>query len=48
MNIEKVLVADAVDSACVDVLKQHSISVDCKYKLPKSELIKVIKVKLLF
>lgn len=46
MNIEKVLVADAVDSACVDILKQHGILVDCKYKLSKSQLIEIIKVRI--
>lgn len=44
MKIEKVLVADAVDSECVNILKQYSIAVDCRYKLPKAELIEVIKV----
>ncbi|XP_019873287.2 D-3-phosphoglycerate dehydrogenase [Aethina tumida] len=42
MDIKKVLVADAVDSACTDLLKKHGIQVDCKYKLPKDQLIKEI------
>lgn len=44
MDIKKVLVADAVDSACTDLLKKHGIQVDCKYKLPKDQLIKEIPV----
>lgn len=48
MNIEKVLITDAVDVACVELLKKHSISVDCKYKLPKDQLIEIIKVCSLF
>lgn len=44
MEINKVLVADAVDQACVDLLKKHGIQVDCKYKLPKEQLIKEIGV----
>ncbi|KAG5889648.1 hypothetical protein JTB14_028926 [Gonioctena quinquepunctata] len=43
MDIRKVLVADAVDASCVDLLKKHSIIVDCKYKLPKEKLIAEIK-----
>nr|CAI5851637.1 unnamed protein product [Callosobruchus analis] len=39
MDITKVLVADAVDPSCVDLLKKFSIQVDCKYKLPKEQLI---------
>lgn len=44
MEINRVLVADAVDSSCVDLLKKHSIAVDCKYKLPKADLIVEIGV----
>lgn len=44
MDINKVLVADAVDKACVDLLKEHNIEVDCKYKLPKQQLIEEIQV----
>ncbi|CAH1963452.1 unnamed protein product [Acanthoscelides obtectus] len=39
MDIKKVLVADAVDASCVDLLKKFNIQVDCKYKLPKEQLI---------
>ncbi|CAH0557078.1 unnamed protein product [Brassicogethes aeneus] len=42
MDIKKVLVADAVDVACTDLLKKHGIQVDCKYKLPKDQLIQEI------
>ncbi|KAF5277712.1 hypothetical protein FQR65_LT03692 [Abscondita terminalis] len=42
MEINNVLVADAVDGACVNLLKQNSINIDCKYKLSKEELIKEI------
>lgn len=44
MEINTVLVADAVDNACIDILKKYSVKVDCKYKLPKDELIQIIKV----
>ncbi|XP_044268305.1 D-3-phosphoglycerate dehydrogenase [Tribolium madens] len=43
MQIKKVLVADAVDTACVKLLEKHSIQVDCKYKLPVDQLIAEIK-----
>ncbi|KAF2903549.1 hypothetical protein ILUMI_02622 [Ignelater luminosus] len=43
MNINKVLVADAVDQACVDLLKNNLIDVDCKYKLSKEQLIQEIQ-----
>ncbi|XP_066262118.1 D-3-phosphoglycerate dehydrogenase [Euwallacea similis] len=42
MDIKKVLVADAVDKACVDLLKQFDIEVDCKFKLSKEKLIEEI------
>lgn len=44
MDIKNVLVADAVDEACVNLLKKNSINVTCKYKLTKEQLIKEIKV----
>lgn len=44
MNINKVLVADAVDQACVGLLKNNSIDVDCKYKLNKEQLIQEVQV----
>lgn len=43
MDIKKVLVADAEDTACTELLKKYSIEVDCKYKLPKDQLIAEIK-----
>ncbi|KAF7283361.1 hypothetical protein GWI33_000869 [Rhynchophorus ferrugineus] len=43
MDIKRVLVADAVDAACTELLKKNSIEVDCKYKLPKAQLIAEIK-----
>lgn len=46
MDIKKVLVADAVDKACVDLLKENDIEVDCKYKLPKEQLVKEIAVSI--
>lgn len=42
MEIKRVLVADAVDQACVDLLTQNAINVDCKYKLSKEQLIQEI------
>lgn len=44
MDIRNVLVADAVDAACVALLQGHAIQVDCKYKLSKEQLIQVIQV----
>lgn len=44
MDIKKVLVADAVDAACVELLQRNAIEVDCKYKLPKDQLIAEIPV----
>lgn len=46
MDIKKVLVSDAVDAACVDLLKKYSIQVDCKYKLPQDQLIAEIEVSI--
>lgn len=43
MDIKRVLVADAVDPACTELLKKYSIQVDCKYKLSKEQLIAEIK-----
>lgn len=45
VDIQKVLVCDAVDQSCVDLLKLQGISVDYKLKLPKSELIAEAKVR---
>nr|XP_023012362.1 D-3-phosphoglycerate dehydrogenase [Leptinotarsa decemlineata] len=46
MEIGKVLVSDAVDASCVDLLRKFSIQVDCKYKLPKEKLIAEIQVSI--
>lgn len=46
MDINKVLVTDAVDAACVDLLKNNSIQVDCKFKLPKDQLLAEIQVRI--
>ncbi|KAL1505422.1 hypothetical protein ABEB36_004994 [Hypothenemus hampei] len=43
MDIKKVLVADAVDSACVELLRKYNIEVDCKYKLTEEQLSEEIK-----
>jgi D-3-phosphoglycerate dehydrogenase len=42
--LRNVLITDAVDSACVDLLQSHGINVTCKYKLPKDQLLEEIKV----
>ncbi|CAD7080165.1 unnamed protein product [Hermetia illucens] len=43
VDIKKVLICDAVDAACVDLLKSHGIEVTYKLKLPKDELCKEVK-----
>ncbi|KAL3282795.1 hypothetical protein HHI36_005961 [Cryptolaemus montrouzieri] len=43
MDIQRVLVADAVDAACVDLLTKNNFKVDCKYKQSEEELIKNIQ-----
>ncbi|KAM7354341.1 D-3-phosphoglycerate dehydrogenase [Cochliomyia hominivorax] len=43
VDIKNVLVCDAVDSACVDLLKQNGINVAYKLKLPVEELCKEVK-----
>lgn len=45
MDIKQVLVADAVDPACVELLQKNGIKVDCKYKLSKEDLIKELQVR---
>lgn len=45
IDIQKVLVCDAVDPSCVELLKSNGISVDYKLKLPKDVLIEEAKVK---
>lgn len=44
IDIQTVLVSDAVDQACVKLLEENGIKVDCKYKLSKEQLIKEIPV----
>lgn len=46
IDIKNVLVCDAVDASCVDLLKFNGIEVDYKLKLPKEKLIQEAKVKL--
>lgn len=43
VNIQKVLICDAVDAACIEALKNNGIHVTTKLKLPKEELCKEIK-----
>ncbi|XP_013109813.1 D-3-phosphoglycerate dehydrogenase [Stomoxys calcitrans] len=43
VDIKNVLVCDAVDSACVDLLQQNGINVSYKLKLPVDELCKEVK-----
>lgn len=45
IDIKNVLVCDAVDPSCVELLKANGISVDYKLKLPKDLLIEEAKVK---
>jgi D-3-phosphoglycerate dehydrogenase / 2-oxoglutarate reductase len=44
IDIKSVLVCDAVDQSCVELLKSNGILVDYKLKLPKNELIEEAKV----
>jgi hypothetical protein len=44
VSLRNVLISDAVDSACVELLESHGIKVTCKYKLPKDQLLQEIKV----
>jgi D-3-phosphoglycerate dehydrogenase len=44
VDIQNVLVCDAVDQSCVDLLKYNNIHVDYKLKLPKDQLIAEAKV----
>lgn len=44
MEINKVLVADAVDEACLNLLRENNIKVEKKLKLPKEQLIQEIVV----
>lgn len=43
MSFSKVLISDAVDAACVDILKRNGIQVAQKTKLSKEELLQEIK-----
>uniref|UniRef100_A0A1A9UXC1 D-isomer specific 2-hydroxyacid dehydrogenase NAD-binding domain-containing protein n=1 Tax=Glossina austeni TaxID=7395 RepID=A0A1A9UXC1_GLOAU len=43
VDIKNVLICDAVDGACVDLLKKNGINVEYKLKLPADELCKEIK-----
>ncbi|XP_065721702.2 uncharacterized protein [Drosophila suzukii] len=43
LNIKKVLVCDAVDKSCVELLEQHGINVTYKLKLPVEELCQEVK-----
>lgn len=45
IDIQNVLVCDAVDQSCVELLKLNGISVDYKLKLPKDILVEEAKVK---
>lgn len=44
--VRNVLISDAVDQSCVDLLKTNNINVTCKYKLSKADLISEIAVSL--
>ncbi|KAJ8875015.1 hypothetical protein PR048_022905 [Dryococelus australis] len=43
--LRKVLISDPVDDACVRLLQEHGIEATCKYRLPKEELAKEIKIQ---
>lgn len=45
IEIKDVLVADAVDLSCVELLKSNGISVDYKLKLPQNEFLDIVKVR---
>lgn len=45
IEIKNVLVCDAVDPSCVELLESNGISVDYKLKLPENVLIDEAKVK---
>ena len=44
VDIKNVLVCDAVDQSCVDLLTANGIEVDYKLKLPKDVLVEEAKV----
>ncbi|GLH11976.1 C-terminal-binding protein [Gryllus bimaculatus] len=41
--LKSVLVSDAVDARCVDLLVEHGVNVTCRYRLPVPELIAELK-----
>ncbi|KAK9501144.1 hypothetical protein O3M35_002240 [Rhynocoris fuscipes] len=41
--LKKILVSDAVDNTCVELLRKHGLDVTCKYKMTKEELIQEIQ-----
>lgn len=43
VEIKNVLVCDAVDESCIELLKQNGINVDYKLKLPKDQLVAEVK-----
>ncbi|KAJ9583313.1 hypothetical protein L9F63_022330, partial [Diploptera punctata] len=43
VTLRNVLISDAVDSTCVDLLQRHGINVTCKYKMTKEQLLQEIK-----
>lgn len=45
VDISTVLVCDAVDQSCIDLLKSNGIAVDYKLKLPKEDLLREVKVE---
>lgn len=48
MEISSVLVCDAVDASCVELLKSNGINVDYKLKLSKETLIEEAKVRVCY
>lgn len=42
--LKKILVSDAVDNTCVDLLRKYGLEVTCRYKMTKEELIQEIQV----
>lgn len=48
IKLSKVLISDAVDSSCRDILESAGISVDYKPGLSKADLLSIIKVRALW
>lgn len=48
MDIKSVLVCDAVDAACVNLLNEFDIQVTYKLKMPPAELCEEVKVGIIF